>query len=120
MELKEFTKKAIAEIVEGVDEVSNNLQRRVLLSDIKEKRTIEFDVAVTVEENIGSGGKGEIKVLGLIMAGGGVEKETKSSTVSRIQFGVYVDVDTKKESQRKQVEVNDHNRKLEQIRGIGS
>ncbi|MDD2807049.1 MAG: hypothetical protein PHW95_00810 [Patescibacteria group bacterium] len=98
MDLKEFTKGVIQEISEAVEEVNQTSQRETILYTSQEKRTVEFDVAVTVEERDKGGGKGGIKVLGLVTAEGGGTKEVTSSTVSRIQFGVNISLRKKGES----------------------
>lgn len=95
MELKEFVKKALLDLVNAVDEANESLDRKLTLISSKDNRTIEFDVAVSVEEDTaekGSGG-GEIRVLNFISAGGKgeVAHAIKNSTVSRVKFGVDVD-----------------------------
>ena len=113
MELKEFISKTITDIVRAVDEVSQNLHREVKVHNTKDSRSIEFDIAVSVEENKGkeSGvtgeAEGKIKVLSLGIAGNvkGDSKsksETKINNVSRIKFGVDVDTLTKQENIERQ------------------
>lgn len=101
MELKEFIKDSIVQIIDAVGEakeahselvspVSNNknnrsetIRNRKLIHDIK------FDIAVTVEEENGSDGKGKISVLGASI-GGGISEKDKLTTVTRIKFDVPV------------------------------
>lgn len=90
MELKEFIKKAMLDIVCAVDESSTESSRELSLRSTDKDRTIEFDVAVSVEESKATGGKAGIKVLQFAEAGGGIDNITKNSTVSRIRFGVSV------------------------------
>ena len=94
MELKEFIKKVVADIVEAIDESSATASRNISLEKRDEKRTIEFDVAVTAEETSKKGGSAGVRVLS-IGVDGGMGKEIKNSTVSRITFGVDVDHYTK-------------------------
>ena len=119
MELKEFIKKVIADAIQAVDEISADSIREVKLTSKQEKRTIEFDVAVTAEENISASGGAGVKVLNLLKAGAEIGSETKNSTVSRISFGVDVASQTKVEAAQELVETNQ--RVLEQrIRNRGN
>ena len=97
MELEQFTKKIISDIVRAVDGVSDELQREVSLRDTKDTRTIEFDIAITTEKTDGVGGEAGIKVIEFIQGKGEISKEVKNSTVSRVKFGVNVNFWTKKE-----------------------
>lgn len=107
MDLKNFTKQAILEITEAVKEI--NIDREVLLVSGKDKRTIEFDVAVTVEENRATTGGGQIQVLGLIRGEGDIKQEVKNATVSRIEFGVSVATATKAEIEKQNIEIEAYN-----------
>ena len=97
MELKDFIKKVLTDLVESVEEVRQTSQRDIHLIDSKNERTVEFDIAVTVENTTTGSGKAGIKVLHLIEGGGALSKEIKNSSVSRIKFGVHVDRLTKEE-----------------------
>jgi len=90
MELKEF-------ITEAVEESRTSSTRDMHLDNLKDQRTVEFDVAVTAEDITSAAGKAGIKVFSVIEGGGEAAKEVKNSTVSRIKFGVYVDRWTKQE-----------------------
>ena len=107
MDLKNFTKQAILEITEAVNEI--NIDREVLLVSGKDKRTIEFDVAVTVEENRTATGGGQIQVIGLIRGEGDIKQEVRNATVSRIEFGVSVATATKAEIERQNMEIEAYN-----------
>jgi len=97
MELKEFIKKVIDDAVQAVDESSSTASRSVTLAKRDDRRTIEFDVAVSAEEKTTAEGKAGVRVLAFIEAGGNMGSETKNSTVSRITFGVDVNTITKQE-----------------------
>lgn len=99
MNLKEFVKNAIVEIVEAVEKSSDASKRKIVLRHPSgdNLRTIEFDVAVSVEKEGVAEGGGGIKVLSFVEAKGGLKRSTKSSTVSRIVFGVNVSNRTKAE-----------------------
>ena len=75
--------------MKGVKESSKELKEEIFVGTKADKRCIEFDVAVSVEENKTKRGKAGIKVLEFAELGGGIDKEIKNSTVSRIQFGIY-------------------------------
>ena len=97
MELKEFIKKIVGDTIEVVDEVSSSASRIVNLASRTDKRTVEFDVAVVVEEETKAGGKAGVKVFSLIDAGGDMSKGQKNVSTHRITFGVDVDSMTKNE-----------------------
>ncbi len=98
MELKEFVKKVISDAVEAVDETSQVSSREVTLASRSDRRTIEFDVAVSAEEKTTTDGKAGVRVLNFIEAGVDAGSESKNSTISRITFGVDVDTSTKLEN----------------------
>lgn len=104
MELKEFTKKAILEIVEAVEEARNESKRDMHLKSTKDTRTVEFDIAVSAETKDGKEGKAGIKVWQVLEGGGGLSSEIKNSTITRIKFGVYIDELTKEEERQNKAE----------------
>ncbi len=95
MELQEFISKAVSDIVNATNEANSVSDRDIQLASVDTSRTIEFDIAVSAEEKVEGSGKGGIKVLGFIEAGGGISKEVVNSTVSRIRFGMNVGTQTK-------------------------
>lgn len=97
MNLKEFTQKALTEIIEGVEATRSNSSRGLRLAQTDDNRTVEFDVAVSVETKSKAEGEAEIKVLAFVGAGGKVGQETTNSTITRIKFGVNVDRLTREE-----------------------
>ncbi|MDP2909791.1 MAG: hypothetical protein Q8N69_01840, partial [bacterium] len=98
MELKEFVKSVLIDVVNAVEETRKESSRDMHLDGGKEQRTVEFDIAVTVEDSTAGKGKAGIKVFQLIEGGGEVSKEAKNSSESRIKFGVYIDTWTKEET----------------------
>lgn len=106
MDLKEFVKETLAEIVEAVDESSKDASREIYLRNTGDTRTIEFDIAVSAESTDAKNGKAGIRVLQFAEAGGDISKETKNSTVSRIKFGVNVSTSTKAEDARSMASYN--------------
>ncbi|MEK7613136.1 MAG: hypothetical protein AAB449_03265 [Patescibacteria group bacterium] len=97
MELKDFITKVLSDIVNGVEAANRDAIREIKLDSSKGDRTVEFDIAVTAEDTLTTEGQAKVEVLSLISGGGGVEKEVKNSSVSRIKFGVYVSGMTKNE-----------------------
>jgi citrate lyase beta subunit len=98
MELKDFVKKVIIDLDKAVSEANAETQREIRFKGVRETRTaLEFDVAVTVESSKTVGGKGEIRVLAIAEAGVEGVVQSKSSTVSRVSFGVDVSEYTKEE-----------------------
>jgi hypothetical protein len=115
MELQEFVSKAISDIVNATKTANEQSERDVKLASLDSNRTIEFDVAVSVEEKVEGGAKGGIKVWGLLEASGGKSKEAVNSTVSRLRFGVNVDPKTRAEHQAEQANWDRH---AEEVRRI--
>lgn len=97
MELKQFIKTALQEIVQAVDEVSYEATREMHVTGTQQQRCIEFDIAVTVESDSSQSGKAGIKVWEFLEGGGELKKNNKNSEVSRISFGVNVEQSSKKE-----------------------
>lgn len=89
MELKEFVKKVLIDLVQSVEEADSISPRVMYLYD-RENKTVEFDIAVTVEDIDKLSGKAGIRVLQFVETGGDMAKEIKNSTVSRVKFGVYI------------------------------
>jgi len=100
MELKQFVKSVLKDIVDAVEETRQESTRDMYLDAGKDQRTVEFDIAVTVEDATSSSGKAGIKVFQVIEGGGDISKEYKNSSVSRIRFGIYIDRLTKDEDMR--------------------
>lgn len=102
MQLKEFIKNALQDIINGVEDVRTDSVRDVRLTSNKEKdQTVEFDIAVTVESNNSTEAGGGIKVFQVIQAEGAMTMETKNSSITRIKFGVHVEPLTKDEREKK-------------------
>jgi len=106
MELKEFIEAALTDIVGAVEKASKDSCRNITLASNNERRTVEFDVAVSTETKGTASGKAGIKVLSFIETGGDIQHESKNSTVSRISFGVSVDVWTKEEQAEHERQAN--------------
>ena len=97
MEFKDFIKKILVDLVDSVEEVRQQSHRDMHLSGSKENRTVEFDIAVSVEDSIKGEGSAGIKIFQVIEGGGDIAKKIKNSTVSRIKFGIDIDRWTKSE-----------------------
>ncbi len=97
MELKEFVKSVLKDIVDAVEETREESSRDMRLDASKNDRTVEFDIAVTVEDGTSGKGSAGIKVFQVMSGGGEISKELKNSSVSRIKFGVHIDAWTKDE-----------------------
>ena len=105
MELKDFVKKVLLDLVQAVEEVRNESVRDMRLSNHKDKRTVEFDIAVSAESSSGVSGKAGVRVLQFAEAGGDINKEAKNSTVSRVRFGIDIDSLTKEEDAKQMREM---------------
>lgn len=103
MDLKEFTKQTLLQIVSGVNEANQELEKlgaSIPTYNVKNsKRYIEtndgcrdvvdldFDVAVTASDISGKEGGGGLKVASLNL-GGKVESKTENQTISRVKFSL--------------------------------
>lgn len=97
MELKEFIKQTIVQITDGLREGHKYIQENDYgdgVNDDKYKE-INFDVAVSSNEEEVAGIGGKISVANIFSASGKDEVTTKASNVSRIQFKMYLHVKTK-------------------------
>ncbi|MFA6397488.1 MAG: hypothetical protein WDK96_01410 [Candidatus Paceibacterota bacterium] len=106
-------KSVIKDVVDAVEETRKESSRDMhLLSHKDSNQTVEFDIAVSAEDTTKTGGKAGIRVLQFVEGGGEINKEIKSSTVSRVKFGVYISTITKSESAHltSQYENNRNNR----------
>ena len=100
MELTEFIKTSLVQIIRGISEAAKeiqdeSLQSKAFINPTQSKfshadlNNVSFDIAVTVQENTETTGSGSIKVLG-VKAGGGVDKTSLNTSFSRISFEVPV------------------------------
>lgn len=105
MELKEFVKKILVDLDGAVTEARGEMQRDLHFSDGKDQRTVEFDIAISVEEVDQKSGKAGVKVLQFAEAGGNMSKENKNSTISRVKFGVRIDSMTKEEERLQDAQI---------------
>lgn len=100
MDLKEFTKQTLVQIVEGVKEaneefqdgayvpylVPHNTKGRYIYEDGANVVDIDFDVAITATETEGANGGGGLKVASFLNIGGALESKTENQTISRIKY----------------------------------
>ena len=95
MDLKDFIEDVLISIDQSVSAANKKMERKVMMSQTDENRTVEFDIAVTAESLDGATGQGGVKVLGLFAIGGKLLNEQKNSTISRVRFGVQIGSSTK-------------------------
>lgn len=94
MELKDFIKHALLDVVNGVEE-ANKEKDRFRLSSHKHAGTggngqkVEFDISVIVNESSESDVNGGIKVA-LVNLGGGKKESESNQNVHKINFEVFV------------------------------
>lgn len=103
MQLKDFIKNSIKDITEAVSEIDSESQRNMYVSG-QDSKSIEFDIAVSIEDSVNKSGRAGIKVYQITEGGGEVSKEIKNSSVSRLKFSIYVERFTKKEHEEFKVE----------------
>jgi hypothetical protein len=98
MELKEFIKQTIIQITDGMLEGDKYVKENNFGSGVDDSRgkEINFDVAVTSNEEEKTGVAGKISVANILSFGGNGENVNKASNVSRIQFKLILHVKAKK------------------------
>ena len=106
MELKEFTKTVLKELLEAVEEVRKEASRDLRLISNTTNRTVEFDVAVTVENEVHGKATGGIKVLNFMQVQGDSGGTSKNATVSRVKFGIDINQFTKEEERQHEASNN--------------
>ncbi len=80
----------------AVEEVEKVSGKEVHIAKPEDNKCVMFDIAVTVENTAKDNVEDGIKVLG-VKLGRDSAQEAKSSAVSRITFGVYLNFSPKKE-----------------------
>jgi len=108
MDLKEFIKTTISSISDAILESQEELANKgVIVNPEKTEigktgerllrydgwryvQELNFDVLVGIEEKQNNGGKGELKVAGLISIGGNLSDESVNSNKNRIKFSIPV------------------------------
>ena len=111
MEVKEFVKSILTQLDQAVDEARDVSVRDMTLRSGPDARTVEFDIAISVEEGSATGGKAGIKVLSFVEAGGAKSRVVTNSTISRVRFGVDIDSNTRAEKIEQKAKIRQVNRK---------
>ena len=105
MDLKEFTKQTLLQIVEGTGEaneaisssgafipytnIGGNCKRAWAYDEDRCPRyllEVDFDVAITAIESDGKNGGASLKVASMINVGGGIDTKIENQTVSRVKY----------------------------------
>jgi len=97
MELKDFVKKVVTDIDAAVTQAEKEMDRELRFNSGKDGQVVKFDIAVSADSSTARSGKAGVKVLQFAEAGGNLETQQKNSTVSRVQFGLYIGYRTKAE-----------------------
>jgi len=118
MDLKEFIKTALIDIVEGIEDAKLELDKKntyicppmgpayidkfhIKLNSFNGMyyQQAEFDIAITAENRTDGGAKAGVKVAGFIEANMGKNTALNNSTVSRVKFHVPLGLPCKKVTQ---------------------
>jgi len=93
MDVKEFISETLKQIMDGVVDAQEHTKGKnaIIAPYYDYRKTVSFDVAVTVVEGKETTGKAGISVWS-IGAGVGGKTESSSSTVSRIRFEIPVEL----------------------------
>jgi hypothetical protein len=94
MELKDFIKRTLIDIVTGVEEANKEKNRFHLTSHRhhgtgESGQKVEFDVSVIVNESSDSDVKGGIKVA-FVDLGGGVKESQSNQNIQKIKFEIFI------------------------------
>ncbi len=87
MNLDEFVREVLGQVVSGVQSAIPSIRENGGTIQSRKLRSIDFDVALTVTEAGTSAKKGGITVAGINFGGEG-KQESVTSTVSRVKFSV--------------------------------
>lgn len=96
MELKEFIKQSIIQITDGIIEGNNYIRDNKYGDGISDGkfREVNFDVAVTSNNEEVSGMAGKISVANIVSFGGKDEISARSINTSRLQFKIALHIRT--------------------------
>ena len=104
MDLKEFTRQTLIQIIEGSASVNDelavrgayipysNLRNSNMTSSLDEEHVsrvvinVDFDVAITATETEGSNGGGGLNVAGFFSVGGNAENKVENQTISTVKY----------------------------------
>ena len=101
MDIKDFVKESLRQLVDGVREVQSEVVEKSQIAPIGcQREKVEFDIAVTVEEEKTKDKKAGLSVY-CIKAGADAQTSASTSTVHRIKFGVHVDFESKAEKEHR-------------------
>lgn len=108
MEIKDFIKNTISSISEAITEsqfdleekgvivnpekavIEKNGEKKLQGNGARYVQNLDFEILVAVDYKSESGGKGELKVAGLLNVGGGVSDENLTKNHNRIKFTIPV------------------------------
>lgn len=90
MNLKEFVRNALVEIETAINDANEISSREIRFFGSKDRPTVEFDVAVSVEHSTSANGGTDIRVVPLLRISGDAKASKSSSSVSRITFAVEI------------------------------
>ncbi len=95
MELKEFIKQTIIDITDGLIEGQKYIKDNNLGEGIESGyKRIQFDIAVTSQDENKIGGGGKVTVANIFSVKGEAENVTAITNVSRIQFNTLIAIKT--------------------------
>lgn len=110
MELKEFIKQTLVQIIEGVNDTNDAVRRSGAyvrttqgycigggpIHSTALATNVDFDVAVVTTETNATNGGGGIKVASVFSAGGNIEDKTENQITSRVKFTLQLRLSDKK------------------------
>jgi hypothetical protein len=118
MDIKEFVKESLRQIVEGVKEVQSEVANKSQIAPIgNQLEKVEFDIAVTVDEE-----KTKEKGAGLsvycIRVGASGQTSASISSAHRIKFSVSINFESQADQTHREKQNLDEIRNMQQKHGI--
>jgi len=112
MDVKEFVRETLRQIVEGVREAKNETAHKCQIAPVGNQRgKVEFDIAVTVDEEK-TKEKGAGVSVWALKAGAIGQSTVSTNTVHRIKFSVSIDFESKAEEGQRNAKSREEVRKL--------
>lgn len=118
MDIKEFIKETLRQLAEGVKEVQSEVANKSQIAPIgNQSEKVEFDIAVTVEEEKTKDKKAGLSVY-CIKAGAGGQTLSSTSTEHRIRFSVGINFESESEKESREAALKKHYQNLKQKHGV--
>jgi hypothetical protein len=111
MDVKEFVRETLRQIVEGVREAKNETTDKCQIAPVANTREkVEFDIAVTVDEGQ-TKEKGAGVSVWALKAGTAGQSTISTNTVHRIKVSVVIDFESEAEQEQRHAKIREEDRR---------